>query len=175
MSPIRYLTCNRHDPILNHMVKYSGTVQHLDRIFSGLADPTRRAILTRLATGEKSISELASRFDMSLPAVSKHIRVLEKAGLARVRREGRTRRTTLVAAPLRDAASWIERYRRFWEFQLDQLAAYLEETGPSATPDNEASPIWPPPKRSRAKESRSGARSRRPGSASSRRGRGPKS
>ena len=85
----------------------------LDRIFAGLADPTRRSILKRLASGEKTISELASRFDMTLPAVSKHVRVLERAGLARVRREGRSRRTVLVAAPLREARDWIERYRRF--------------------------------------------------------------
>lgn len=85
----------------------------LDRVFAGLADPTRRSILRRLASGEKTISELASRFDMTLPAVSKHVRVLERAGLARVSREGRSRRTALVAAPLREVRDWIERYRRF--------------------------------------------------------------
>ena len=99
----------------------------LDRVFASLADPTRREILARLAGGPKTITELASPFDMSLPAVSKHIRVLERAGLARVHRAGRCRRTTLVAAPLREAQDWIERYRRFWEFQFDQLEAYLEE------------------------------------------------
>jgi len=103
------LTHTLHLPIVNHMVYHS----RLDRIFAGLADPTRRSILKRLASGEKTISELASRFDMTLPAVSKHVRVLERAGLARVRREGRSRRTVLVAAPLREARDWIERYRRF--------------------------------------------------------------
>jgi DNA-binding transcriptional ArsR family regulator len=97
----------------------------LDSTFAALADPTRRAIIARLVDGDRTISELASRFAMSLPAVSKHVRVLERAGLARVRRDGRARRTTLVAAPMRDATAWMERYRRFWEFQLDQLAAYL--------------------------------------------------
>jgi len=100
----------------------------LDTTFAALADPTRRAIIARLAAGDRTISELASRFAMSLPAVSKHVRVLERAGLARVRREGRARRTTLVAAPMRDATAWMERYRRFWEFQLDQLSAYLTAT-----------------------------------------------
>jgi len=103
----------------------------LDTTFAALADPTRRAIIARLAAGDRTISELASRFAMSLPAVSKHVRVLERAGLARVRREGRARRTTLVAAPMRDATAWMERYRRFWEFQLDQLSAYLTATDES--------------------------------------------
>lgn len=100
----------------------------LDLTFAALSDPTRREILARLAGGERSISELASRFDMTLPAVSKHVRVLERAGLATVRRDGRTRRTRLVAAPMREAGEWIDFYKRFWEHQLDQLAAYLEET-----------------------------------------------
>src|SRR5687768_3527079 len=130
--------------------------ERLDRVFAGLADPTRRAILTRLATGDKTISELASRFDMSLPAVSKHVRVLERAGLARVRREGRSRRTVLVGAPLREARDWIERYRRFWEFQLDQLAAYLDDdlAGQTAeggssdpSPDAKESTPWRAPRK----------------------------
>src|SRR5256885_3318467 len=100
----------------------------LDATFGALSDPTRRAIIARLADGDRTISELASRFAMSLPAVSKHVRVLERAGLARVRREGRARRTSLVAAPMRDATAWMERYRSFWEFQLDRLSAYLAAT-----------------------------------------------
>src|SRR5690349_21902913 len=144
----------------------------LDHTFAALADPTRRAIITRLATGERTISELASRFEMSLPAVSKHIRVLERAGLARVRREGRVRRTTLVAAPMRDASAWIERYRSFWEFQLDQLAAYLAATDESTRDGIAAAPTgdedsWPRPQtepKPPARRSRSGARSRRRGS-----------
>jgi DNA-binding transcriptional ArsR family regulator len=114
----------------------------LDATFAALADPTRRAILARLAAGDRTISELASRFDMSLPAVSKHVRVLERAGLARVRQVGRARRTTLVAAPMRQAAEWIERYRQFWEFQLDQLTAYLSAADGSPTTGDQHP--WPP-------------------------------
>jgi DNA-binding transcriptional ArsR family regulator len=154
----------------------------LDRVFAGLADPTRRAILLRLARGDRTISELASRFDMSLPAVSKHVRVLERAGLARVQRDGRSRRTHLVAAPLREARDWIERYRRFWEFQLDQLAAYLEDAEPggeqpeAGTPEDPKETIaWPRRPKPKAKPSKSGASSRRRPSVSSRRGRGRKS
>jgi DNA-binding transcriptional ArsR family regulator len=148
----------------------------LDRIFAGLADPTRRAILARLATGEKTISDLASRFDMSLPAVSKHVRVLERAGLARIRRDGRARRTALVAAPLREAGDWIEHYRRFWDFQLDQLAAYLGDPGviPSH-PDTREASAWTESSGRGSGRSKSGARSRRRRNASSRRGRGPRS
>jgi DNA-binding transcriptional ArsR family regulator len=140
----------------------------LDATFAALADPTRREILSRLATGERSISELAGRFDMSLPAVSKHIRVLERAGLARVRRDGRTRRTTLIAAPMRDAQEWIEKYRQFWEFQFDQLAAYL-----AASADTEETTTWQPRSKLRAKRSKSAGHSTRRGSASSTRGRKP--
>jgi DNA-binding transcriptional ArsR family regulator len=146
----------------------------LDSTFAALADPTRRAILARLATGNPTISELAARFDMSLPAVSKHVRVLERAGLTRVRRDGRARRTALAATPLRDAAAWLERYRRFWEFQFDQLAAYLAS---STDPSPEAK-SWPGQRKrpSRGKSrSRSDAPSQRRGSGSSVRGRGRRS
>jgi DNA-binding transcriptional ArsR family regulator len=147
----------------------------LDRTFAALADPTRRAILSRLAAGDRTISELAAKFDMTLPAVSKHVRVLERAGLAQVRREGRVRRTTLVAAPMRDAAAWIERYRQFWDFQFDQLAHYLEAASPEHSNDTEETPVWPRPPEARSKpHSRSGESSKRPGTASSKRGRGPK-
>jgi DNA-binding transcriptional ArsR family regulator len=98
----------------------------LDATFAALADPTRREILARLAGGERTISELASRFDMSLPAVSKHVRVLERAGLAIVKRHGRVRRASITPAPMRGALEWIEFYRRFWESELDLLATYLE-------------------------------------------------
>src|SRR5690349_2197901 len=153
--------------------------QMLDATFAALADPTRRAILSRLTTGERTISELASRFAMSLPAVSKHVRVLERAGLARVRREGRVRRTTLVAGPMRDAAAWIEHYRAFWEFQFDQLSAYLAASGADDAADADATPntegsTWPRPQRRKSaprRRSRSGARSRRRGNGSSTRGR----
>jgi DNA-binding transcriptional ArsR family regulator len=100
----------------------------LDRTFAALADPTRRAILARLSSGETAVSDLARPFSMSLPAVSKHLRVLERAGLATIRRDGRVRRCRLLADPLEDAASWVEQYRRFWEGQLDQLARYLDHS-----------------------------------------------
>src|SRR5687767_7869547 len=144
----------------------------LDATFAALAHPARREILTRLATGDKTVGELAARFDMSLPAASKHVRVLERAGLARIRREGRVRRTTLVAAPMRDAAAWIERYRRFWETQFDQLAEYLERT----TPQEDASwQVRPNDRSSRGSPSKSAAPSRRRASGSSTPGRGRKS
>jgi DNA-binding transcriptional ArsR family regulator len=109
--------------ILNHMVYHQQTGDPaLDRTFAALADPTRRAILARLAAGDAAISALAYPFAMSLPAVSKHLRVLERAGLATIRRDGRVRRCRLMPDPLRDAARWVEQYRRFWEAQLDQLA-----------------------------------------------------
>ncbi|MFL5560495.1 MAG: ArsR/SmtB family transcription factor [Gemmatimonadaceae bacterium] len=140
----------------------------LDATFGALADPTRREILARLTLGNPTISELASRFDMSLPAVSKHIGVLQRAGLARVARDGRVRRATLRAAPLRAADAWIERYRRYWESELDLLAKYLESP-PPPTPESS----WPPAPR-RSQPSKSAARSARRGSASSTRGRKPK-
>jgi DNA-binding transcriptional ArsR family regulator len=147
------------------MVYYSRT---LDATFAALADPTRRSILTRLTDGERSISDLASRFDMSLPAVSKHVRVLQRAGLTVVRREGRVRRATLAAAPMRDAADWIARYRRFWEHQLGLLATYVER----ATEQENAA--WQKQRKPRIPRSKSGARSTRTASASSKRGRGRK-
>jgi DNA-binding transcriptional ArsR family regulator len=147
----------------------------LDTTFAALADPTRRAILARLATGSPTISELAARFDMSLPAVSKHVRVLQRAGLTRIRRDGRSRRTTLAATPLRDALAWIERYRRFWELQFDQLATYLAT---STDPSPEEATPWPARRKEQHRatsRSRSAARSPRRGSGSSARGRGRKS
>lgn len=99
----------------------------LDAIFGALADPTRRAMLARLAAGEFGTSELAEPFDMSLVAVSKHLGVLERAGLVERQREGRVRRCRLVADPLKEAAEWMERYRVFWEDQFDRLAAFLGE------------------------------------------------
>ncbi|HEY7237375.1 MAG TPA: metalloregulator ArsR/SmtB family transcription factor [Gemmatimonadaceae bacterium] len=158
--------------------------QTLDSTFAALADPTRRAIIARLATGDRTISELASRFDMTLPAVSKHVRVLERAGLARVRRDGRARRTALVAAPMRAASAWIERYRSFWEFQFDQLSAYLAATEDRTSGDADAAPTgeegssWPRPRNTKARRgrrSKSAAPSRHRGNASSTRGRRRKS
>jgi DNA-binding transcriptional ArsR family regulator len=99
----------------------------LSATFAALADPTRRAILARLATGEASVSELAEPFDMSLPAISKHLKVLERAGLIGRSREAQRRPCRLEAARLKDVAEWVERYRRFWEESLDRLEAYLGE------------------------------------------------
>lgn len=108
------------------MVKYNG--HSLDAIFSALSDPTRRAILGRLAEGEVTVGELAEPFDMSLPAISKHLRVLERAGLLIREKDGRIRRCHLNPEPLKEAAEWINHYRQFWEEQFDQLSAFLEET-----------------------------------------------
>jgi len=108
------------------MVKYSAHA--LDTTFSALADPTRRAILTRLARGECSVTDLARPFDVSLPAVSKHLRVLERAGLLARRREGRVHRCRLVTRRLKGAEEWIGRHRQFWENRLDALAEYLKES-----------------------------------------------
>jgi DNA-binding transcriptional ArsR family regulator len=108
------------------MVKYASHT--LDAIFSALADPTRRAILGRLAEGDVTVGELAEPFDMSLPAISKHIRVLERAGLLIQEKDGRIRRCHLNPEPLKEAAEWINHYRQFWEEQFDQLSAFLQET-----------------------------------------------
>jgi DNA-binding transcriptional ArsR family regulator len=99
----------------------------LSTTFAALADPTRRAILARLASGEKSVNELAEPFEMSLPAVSKHLKVLESAGLIARGREAQWRPCRLEAAPLKDISNWVERYRRFWEESFDRLDAYLRE------------------------------------------------
>jgi DNA-binding transcriptional ArsR family regulator len=93
---------------------------------SALADPTRRAILARLARGEAAVGELAAPFSISQPAISKHLKVLERAGLIRRRREAQWRPCRLEAAPLRDVANLLENYRRFWEESFDRLDAYLE-------------------------------------------------
>lgn len=100
--------------------------RRLDRTFGALADPTRRAILSRLSTGDATVGELARPFRVSRPAISKHLRVLERAGLVRRERDGRVSRCELDAAPMREAAEWVERYRKFWEGRLDSLSRYLE-------------------------------------------------
>ncbi len=101
-------------------------MDRLSSTFSALADPTRRAILARLALGETSVNELAKPFDMSLPAVSKHLKVLEGAGLITRGRDAQWRPCKLDAAPLKEAAGWIEYYRRFWEMSFDRLDDYLQ-------------------------------------------------
>ena len=112
------------------MVKYSAG--NLDRTFAALADPTRRRILAHLARGDRCVTHLARPHAMSLPAVSKHLRVLEQAGLLRRRRAGRVHEMRLEAKPLKQAAEWVEEYRKFWEGSLDRLAKYLESTSESA-------------------------------------------
>jgi DNA-binding transcriptional ArsR family regulator len=99
----------------------------LDQTFAALADPTRRAILARLALGDATVNELAAPFDMSLPAISKHLKVLERAGLVGQGRDAQRRPRRLEAAPLAEVATWVEFYRRFWEQQLDRLDDYLKE------------------------------------------------
>lgn len=99
----------------------------LDRVFTALADPTRRAILARLASGEATVGELAEPFAMSRPAVSKHLDVLQRAGLVHRVADGRVNRVHLDGEPMRDAVAWMERYRTFWEGQFDALARYFEE------------------------------------------------
>jgi DNA-binding transcriptional ArsR family regulator len=144
------------------MVNYSSGV--LDATFGALADPTRRAILARLARGEAMVTKLAEPFAMSLPAVSKHLRVLESAGLLQREIDGRVHRCRLAAEPMKDAAGWIEQYRTFWETQFDALAIYLEAT---ADKENKKWQLQSKPRNSR---SRSGGRSRRPAKKSSPRG-----
>ena len=99
----------------------------LSATFAALADPTRRAILARLASGETSVTELAGPFEMSLPAVTKHLKVLERAGLITRSREAQWRPCRLQAAPLRDATDWMAQYRQFWEARLDRLEDYLQQ------------------------------------------------
>lgn len=103
------------------------SLDQLSATYAALADPTRRAILARLATGEASVTELAEPFEMSLPAVSKHLKVLERAGLIERGRKAQLRPCRLAPEPLKDAAEWLEEYRRFWEQSLDRLEEYLRE------------------------------------------------
>ena len=109
------------------MVSIDPPVDSLSETFSALADPTRRAILSRLAAGEASVTELAEPFAMSLPAVCKHLRVLERAGLIERSRRRQFRPRRLNAAPLKHAAAWLENYRRFWEESFERLDDYLQE------------------------------------------------
>lgn len=99
----------------------------LSETFSALADPTRRAILARLTTGETSVTELAQPFDMTLPAITKHLKVLERAGLIARSRQRQWRPCRLKAAPLKDVSEWLERYRQHWEESFDRLDDYLRE------------------------------------------------
>jgi DNA-binding transcriptional ArsR family regulator len=109
------------------MVAAVMTTDRLSTTFAALADPTRRAILARLMSGEVSVTELAEPFDMSLPAISKHLKVLERAGLIARGREAQWRPCRLEAGPMKDASDWLEHYRKFWEQSFDRLDDYLRE------------------------------------------------
>lgn len=104
------------------------TADRLSATFAALADPTRRAILARLATGEATVTELATPFEMSQPSISKHLKVLERAGLISRGRAAQTRPCRLEAAGLKEAARWVERYRRLWEDSFDRLETHLKTT-----------------------------------------------
>jgi DNA-binding transcriptional ArsR family regulator len=110
------------------------SADRLSSTFAALADPTRRAILARLASGEASVTELAEPFRMSLPAVSKHLKVLEHAGLITRGREAQWRPCRLAPEPLKDVSDWVERYRKIWEERLDRLDEYLREMQAKAPP-----------------------------------------
>ncbi|MEJ6781947.1 ArsR/SmtB family transcription factor [Aminobacter sp. Piv2-1] len=113
------------------------TDDQLSATFASLADPTRRAILARLALGEATVNELAEPFDMSLPAISRHLKVLEGAGLISRSRTAQWRPCRLEAGPLRDVANWVEHYRRFWDASFDRMADYLKELqAPKGDPDD---------------------------------------
>ena len=105
----------------------SGATDDLSRVFGALADPTRRAILARLANGEAGVQEIAKPFDMTLPAISKHLKVLEKARLIRRGKDAQWRPCMLEAATLKEASDWIGDYRRFWEESFERLDEYLKE------------------------------------------------
>jgi DNA-binding transcriptional ArsR family regulator len=112
------------------------TEDQLSNTFAALADPTRRAILARLAAGEAAVTELAEPFDMSLPAISKHLKVLERAGLIARSRDAQWRPCHLEPAPLKDAADWISHYKKFWEESFDRLDDYLRELKKKAKEKN---------------------------------------
>jgi len=140
----------------------------LDGVFGALADPTRRGILARLAAeGDTSTLALAEPFDMSLPAVSKHLGVLERAGLLERRVEGRERRCRLVAAPLRGAFEWLAFYERFWNFQLDRLEAFLDKTSSATAAQQRKDSRWTPSNRPQRRTSPSRGSSGQRRSASS--------
>ena len=113
--------------IVMELLGYIKPPEHLDATFAALADPTRRAILARLASGDASVTELAEPFAMSQPAISKHLKVLERAGLISRSREAQRRPRRLEAAPLKDVADWLENYRRFWTESFDRLDDYLQK------------------------------------------------
>lgn len=118
------------------MVEYNASTKRLNSTFAALADPTRRAILARLASGEASVTELAEPFEMSLPAVSKHLKVLERAGLIARGRDAQWRPCRLEAGVLKEAAAWVDGYRRFWDESFDRLDEVLSDLkGKEERPD----------------------------------------
>lgn len=127
------------------MVKYQAD---LDTTFGALSDPTRRSILTRLQRGHASVTELARPHDISMPAILKHLRVLEQAGLIEQKKTGRVRMCRLTVGPLEQASDWLSVYRVFWENQLDNLGRFLERTSPQKPPQEKNS-CRKPPSRSR--------------------------
>ena len=133
------------------MVKYSAT---LDSTFGALADPTRRAILASLMLGEASLSDLAGPHRMSLPAVLKHIRVLQNAGLVSQKKIGRTRFCQLAPAPLKQAEDWIAQYRRFWEGAFDSLERFLSQDPPSEKEQDKQKEKQSWPQRNRSRNTR---------------------
>jgi len=124
--------------MVKHSIAAASAAASLDAAFAALADPTRRAIVARLASGERSVGELAKPLPMSLPAVSRHLRILEGAGLVARRKEGRTHVLRLVPQALEPAQDWIARHRAFWTSRLDSLERYLA---------TEAAPLAPKPRR----------------------------
>ena len=124
VNPQRPFDTGRVADIINHMVNYSR--QHLDRAFGALAHPIRRGILARLASGEATVSELAKPFKVSAPAISKHLRILEDAGLLSRRKQGREHRCRLEAQRMQEAERWLERQRQFWNERLGALERYLK-------------------------------------------------
>ena len=132
------------------------TTDTLDRTFAALADPTRRAILARLASGQASVTDLAAPFAMSLPAVSKHLKVLERAGLVARGRRAQWRPAQLQAEPLHEVADWLADYRRFWEERLDRFDEYLREL--QASEPDQGEPVQPKPAKKASTKARTKGR-----------------
>ncbi len=132
------------------------TTDTLDRTFAALADPTRRAILARLTSGQASVTELAAPFAMSLPAVSKHLKVLERAGLVARGRRAQWRPAQLQAEPLHEVADWLADYRRFWEERLDRFDEYLREL--QASEPDRGEPVKPEPAKKASTKARTKGR-----------------
>ncbi len=132
------------------------TTETLDRTFAALADPTRRAIRARLTSGQASVTELAAPFAMSLPAVSKHLKVLERAGLVARGRRAQWRPAQLQAEPLHEVADWLADYRRFWEERLDRFDEYLREL--QASEPDRGEPVKPEPAKKASTKARTKGR-----------------